>query len=363
MNITLLQIILLVSIIILFYMVIDAGKRNKLRIFHVIVFSFGLLTIGLVAFKPDLLSQLWNLVGVEKGSDFIVYMSIIWLGVVVFSLLQYTLNQQQELTRFTTTQALREYNKRKNDNSLLPSSSVYASYLFLIRAYNEGPVIGPVIEEIIAAGFNHIVICNDGSSDNTEQVIAELQQIHPTINLILLSHIINRWPGAANKTLFAFAKNNMNQLWCTWAVSYDADGQMDINDMKTFIATAETHKYDIIFGSRFVKWGQTTNLPFVRKIILQGWRVVTYIFNGLWLTDVSTGYRLYNQKAIDSIIITSDRFSYQNDIIESVRRSKLSFTEIPVHIKYTDYSLSKGQSNMSALKILVRLIYSSLFQR
>ena len=362
MNISLLQIILLLSIIVLFYMVIDAGRRNRLRIFHVIVFSFGLLAIGLVAFKPDLLSQLWNLVGVEKGSDFIVYMSIIWLGVIVFSLLQYTLNQQQELTRFTTRQALRDYKKTKNEEPTILSSE-YASYLFLIRAYNEGPMIASVIEEIIAAGFMNIVICNDGSTDSTEEIIENLQQQYAHVRIILLSHIINRWPGAANKTLFAFAKNNMKHLWCTWAVSYDADGQMDINDMKIFMPTAQTNTYDIIFGSRFVQWGQTTNLPLIRKIILQGGRIVTYIFNGLWLTDVSTGYRLYNQKAIDSIIITSDRFSYQNDIIESVRRSKLSFTEIPVHIKYTDYSLSKGQSNMSAIKILIRLIYSSLFQR
>lgn len=344
-------------------MVIDAGKRNRLRIFHVLIFSWWLLVIGLVALKPMLLSQLWAIVGVEKGSDFIVYISIIWLGIVVFSLLQYTLQQQQELTRFTSAQALREWNLKNHNYHIPINGSEHNKYLFLIRAYNESSVIGHVIEEIIAAGFIHIAICNDGSIDTTEQVITTLQQQHPTINIILLSHIINRWPGAANKTLFYFAKRHMKELWCERAVSYDADGQMDINDMKTFISTASTNKYDVIFGSRFVKGGQTTNLPLMRKIILQWGRIITYIFNGLRLTDVSTGYRVYNNHAINNIIITSDRFSYQNDIIESLRRSKLSFTEVPVHIKYTDYSLSKWQSNMSAFKILIRLIYSSLFQR
>lgn len=344
-------------------MVIDAGRKNRLRIFHVLVFSFGLLIIGLVALKPDLLSQLWTIVGVEKGSDFIVYMSIIALGIVVFSLLQHMLHQQQEFTRFITAQALHEYKKEKKDDTIIQTSSEHSKYLFLIRAYNEEPAIGAVIQEIISAWFVNIVICNDGSTDHTQDVILQEQQRFPDARIIVLSHIINRWPGAANKTLFSFAKKFMKQLWCEWAVSYDADGQMDIKDMKTFISTSQTNTYDIIFGSRFVKGGQTTNLPIIRKIILQGGRIITYIFNGLWLTDVSTGYRLYNQKAIDNIIITSDRFSYQNDIIESIRRAKLSFTEIPVHIKYTDYSLSKGQSNMSAFKILIRLIYSSLFQR
>lgn len=363
MNITLLQLILLISVIILFYMVIDAWKRNRLRIFHVLVFSVWLFIIGLVALKPILLSQLWAIVGVEKWSDFIVYMSIIWLGIVVFSLLQYTLQQQQELTRFTSAQAIREYNLQHHSNKVYTNWSEHTKYLFLIRAYNEWSVISTVIEEIIWAGFVHIVICNDGSNDNTEKVMKALQEKHPTINIIVLSHIINRWPGAANKTLFSFARKYMNQLWCERAVSYDADGQMDINDMKTFMKATQVQQYDVIFGSRFVQGGQTTNLPLLRKIILQWGRIITYIFNGLRLTDVSTGYRVYTHHAIQNIVITSDRFSYQNDIIESIRRSKLSFAEVPVHIKYTDYSLSKWQSNMSAFKILIRLIYSSLFQR
>ena len=145
-----------------------------------------------------------------------------------------------------------------------------------------------MIDEILQAGFSQIVICNDGSRDETEQVVLEKIKQYSDKNIILLSHLINRGPGAANKTLFAFAKRYMKQLGCEWAVSYDADGQMDINDMENFMKTADTKSFDIIFGSRFIEGGQTTDIPFVRKIILQGGRVITYIFNGLWLTDVST---------------------------------------------------------------------------
>lgn len=35
-------------------------------------------------------------------------------------------------------------------------------------------------------------------------------------------------------------------------VTYDADGQMDITDMKHFMHTAEQQKRDVIIGSRFV---------------------------------------------------------------------------------------------------------------
>lgn len=130
-------------------------------------------------------------------------------------------------------------------------------------------------------------------------------------------------------------------MGCERCVTYDADGQMDINDMTTFMKHADHNKYDIIIGSRFVPGGSAKNIPFVRKCILQGARVITYIFNGLWITDVPTGYRMYHHTILSKITLVSDRFSYQNDIIDSIRQHHLRFIEIPVHIKYTQYSLQK----------------------
>lgn len=70
---------------------------------------------------------------------------------------------------------------------------------------------------------------------------------------------------------------------------------------------------------------------------------------------------MYHRNVIGKFRITSDRFSYQNEIIGTLASEHLRFTEIPVHIKYTTYSLSKGQSNMSAFKILKELIYKAFF--
>lgn len=358
---TLLQIILLLGVLILLYMVIDAARGRRLRIFHVIVFSFGLFFVALSTLQPLFLNQLGQFVGVERGSDFLVYISIILLWISVFSLIQRSFHQQSEITRLTSAASIKDFK----------ASQIWASdqrgensrYLFLIRAYNEASIITKTLDEIREAGYHKIVVCNDGSSDNTKQVLESYSKQHPKDSLIVLSHLINRWPGAANKTLFEFARQYMKELWCERAVSYDADGQMDIADMKTFKKYCKTGQYDILFWSRFIKGGSVTNIPLLRRIILYGGRVITYIFNGLWLSDVSTGYRVYSLHALHKITLYSDRFSYQNDIIESVHRQKLKFAEIPVHIRYTAYSLQKGQNNLSSLKILVRLIYSSLFHR
>ena len=368
MKLSLLQIILISSVLVLLYILFDAWRRKKLRIFHFLVFAFWLSAILITSFNPNILQQLWSIVWVERGADFIVYMAIIFLGFVFLSLLQNLINQQQEITRLCTWQALREYKLQHKQSEVVffetPTITAKDSYLFLIRAYNEASVLRSVIDEIITAGYRKIVIVNDGSKDNTEQVIDMLRSDYTWKALIVwLHHSINRGPWAANKTLFAFASQYMRSLWCEWCVTYDADGQMSIEDMNTFMTYADHTKYDVIIGSRFVAWASTHAMPFLRRIILRGARVVTYIFNGLRVTDVPTGYRMYHRDIIWKIKLVSDRFSYQNDIIESIRHHHLRFVEVPVHIKYTPYSLQKWQSNMSALKIIIRLVYSSLFNR
>jgi hypothetical protein len=87
------------------------------------------------------------------------------------------------------------------------------------------------------------------------------------------------------------------------------------------------------------------------------------VFNGSWLRDVSTGYRMYHRDVLPKIKITSDWFSYQHQIIDALRDHSLRFIEIPVTIKYTEYSLNKGQSTGSAWKILKELIYKTFFYR
>ncbi len=361
MNLSFLQIILLIWAVLLLYMIVDAGRNRRLRLFHVVVFVIGLACIVILLLYPILLSWIANIVGVEKWSDFIVYMSIIAFSIVIFSLIQHQSDQQQQLTTLCTNLVLSWYVSQWGVTTR--TSNAKLNYLFLIRAYNEGSVLSSVVDEIIDAGFHKIVIVNDWSSDNTKQIINDLTEKYRNIALIIgLHHVINRWPWAANKTLFAFAKDYAQKLWCERCVTYDADGQMSIDDMKQFMSH-ENDKYDVVIWSRFIQGWSTHNLPLIRKLILQWGRIVTYLFNGLWLTDVSTGYRMYRSSILDKIIIRSDRFSYQNDIIDSIKNNNLSYREIPVHISYTDYSLQKWQSNMSAIKILIRLIYTSLFHR
>lgn len=73
---------------------------------------------------------------------------------------------------------------------------------FLIRAYNEATRIGPVIESIQGAGFSNILVVDDGSRDNTLEVLNRYPDIH------IVHHPFNRGGGAALETGLEYFRRN-----------------------------------------------------------------------------------------------------------------------------------------------------------
>jgi hypothetical protein len=152
-------------------------------------------------------------------------------------------------------------------------------------------------------------------------------------------------------------------------VGFDADDQMDIADMKTFMWYIhkmdqwQAKSVDVLLGSRFVTGGTAHNIPLMRRIVLFGAKFITYLFNRIWISDSHCGYRVYSLHAAQVITIISDGMVYANELNDEIRQKKLSFVELPVNIRYTDYSLWRWQRSSNAIKILIELLYRKLFYR
>lgn len=299
--------------------------------------------------------------GVARGADLIVYSTLIVLWYFYFELLHEVTKQKSQTTRVITAEAIRWVNV-----DTLTSQKEKDNFIFLVRAYNEASSIWNVIDTITGAGFSKICIVNDGSADSTIEAVEQAKAKHPDSHIYLFSHLINRWWWAANKTWFAAIKKYSTQLDIQWVVTYDADWQMDILDMNTFIASIHNpinKNVKAYLGTRFSNWWSATNMPTMRKIILWGSKVVTRLFNRLNVSDPHNGYRVLHKDIISKIQLSSDGMVYASELLDSIRIHDIPFVEVPVHIQYTDYSLSKGQKNRNALKILVELIYKKLFYK
>ena len=141
-----------------------------------------------------------------------------------------------------------------------------ATYVVL-PAYNEATRIRPVIEAIAEKGYN-MVIVNDGSTDDTLDVILESKRKYPD-KIHVYSLLINRGVGIATQTGFdAVLKFNPK-----YVVSMDSDGQHSADDLDNVIKPLVTGEAQAVIGVRPLE-----DMPFTRNFANSIMNLLTRIF-------------------------------------------------------------------------------------
>lgn len=224
------------------------------------------------------------------------------------------------------------------------NTSPHPNIWILIPAYNEARVIASVIQNLRSHNYKDILIIDDGSSDDTFQKASET-------GVEVLQQIINRGQGAALKVGINYLAQTIRP---DIIVTFDADGQHRPQDIPTLIAPIVNDQADIVLGSRFLD--QKKPMPFVRKMILKLGILFTNTLSHVQLTDTHNGLRALNRKAYTSIHITHRGMEHASDIIEEISTKKLRYTEVPVHIAYTNYSLQKGQRSSQFIKLGLKIL-------
>ncbi len=361
---SLLQFFIIVSAVVFIFLGIDLYKRKKANALHFVIFLSGGAAIILFAFNNQLLNDFWKFFGIARGADLIVYASLIILFYFYFELLNQHTKDKFNLTRLVSQLAINEtLNTSKDKISSYKNQTSKDDFIFNIRIYNEGAVIGKTIDEVIAAGFHKILLVNDGSSDNTLEVLTQKQSQYSDKLILIASHTINRGGWAANQTGYNFIKKYGELLNIKRFVGFDADGQMNVQDMETFIKTMHKHPTDMYLGSRFLEGSKVEAMPTARKVILRISKLVTRIFYGSRVSDPHNGYRVISLPALRKINLTADGMHYANELNEQIQRNRIKYVEVPVHIRYTDYSLWKGQKNSNGIKLWIEMIYKKIFFR
>ncbi len=232
------------------------------------------------------------------------------------------------------------------------------SIVFLIRAYNEATRILAVIDGVFQAGYNQILVINDGSSDATAEL---LEPYIKSGKIHYLRHPINRGWGAALETGFEYIRRNALENSWEYVVTFDADGQHRIEDMGGFLDVFEKQpELDLVFGSRFVT-KTNSNVPLIRRITLWWGRIFTSLISWVHLTDAHNGYRMIRVAALQKVNLTMDGMEYASEFIDQIGKYHLRFTEVPVNIHYDAYTLRKWQRFGWPVRIVVRMIYKKFF--
>ncbi|HHE36415.1 MAG TPA: glycosyltransferase family 2 protein [Candidatus Woesearchaeota archaeon] len=219
----------------------------------------------------------------------------------------------------------------------------------VIPAYNEERSIGRVVGELRRAGYNNIVVVDDGSTDNTS-VEAEKQGV------VVLRHMINRGQGAALRTGTEYALKHRAEF----IVHFDSDGQHRVEDLEAMLSPVIRGEVDVTLGSRFLR---KTRIPLSRRILLKGSVIVQWLFYGVRLSDAHNGFRVFNRSAAQRVRIDSDRMEHASEIVEKIVKKRIKYKEVPVTIRYTGYSMRKGEGSViGALRILFKMLIRKIMR-
>ncbi|MBI5065273.1 glycosyltransferase family 2 protein [Candidatus Woesearchaeota archaeon] len=219
----------------------------------------------------------------------------------------------------------------------------------LIPAFNEEKKIGEVVRKLKAQGYGDVVVIDDGSEDKTG-IVAEKEGAKA------LYHVINRGQGAALKTGIKYCLRNGADI----IVTFDADDQHSPEEISKLVEPIINGETEICIGSRFLK--NTTNAPFVRRLFLRGGALLLSRMYKLNLTDSHNGLRAISKSAAEKINLTADRMEHASEILEQISKKNISYKEIPVTIRYTEYSLNHGQKSWDAFRILYRMLFRRLIR-
>jgi hypothetical protein len=111
----------------------------------------------------------------------------------------------------------------------------------------------------------------------------------------------------------------------------------------------------VVFGSRFLD--SRTKPGRSKRALLRAAIVYTNMTTHMKLTDAHNGLRAMNRAVAERLDIRQNRMAHASEIVEQIGAAGFRYGEHPVHIIYTDYSRSKGQSMLNSVNILTEMFF------
>lgn len=206
----------------------------------------------------------------------------------------------------------------------------------VIPAFNEADVIARAVAEADAALAGlfreyEILVVDDGSSDDTVNIVREATAARPAVRLI--AHEANRGYGAALRTGFAAARFDL-------VAFTDADCQFDLSDLGPLAAL--TDRVPIAVGYRANRQD-----PWRRKFLSRGYNRLTRFLLGTRVRDVDCALKVFRREVLSQIMPESRGFFVNTEMLTRARHHGYAVAERPV----THRPRAAGDSKVSLWEV------------
>jgi dolichyl-phosphate beta-glucosyltransferase len=204
----------------------------------------------------------------------------------------------------------------------------YPQYSIVIPAYNEAARIAAALDAVVAcvrrSGWRaEVVVVDDGSRDQTAEIVREYAAIAPEVRL--LQNPGNRGKGYS-------VRNGLLHSFGEIVMFTDADLSAPIEEAEGLFAAIAAGA-DIAIGSRWLERArQTIRQPFYRQFFGRCFNAVTRLVMGLPYADTQCGFKAFTRAAAQTVfqLQTIERWGFDPEILFIAIKRGYRIAEVPV---------------------------------
>jgi glycosyltransferase involved in cell wall biosynthesis len=220
-------------------------------------------------------------------------------------------------------------------NSLMesdPLAQIRLQTAAVIPAYQDEKHIGDIVRRT-RERLDHVLVVDDGSSDQTAQCAREA-------GAEVVVHNQNRGKGEAIKTglghWLAAASPSGGELnrEITWVSLLDSDGQHLPEEIDRFIAAAARATRPTFFvGNRM---NNLAGMPFIRRVVNRYMSMRISRLCGQRIPDTQCGFRMLDRQLIPELLGGGDRFDYETEVLIIASRKGYLLESVSITTVYSD---------------------------
>jgi len=191
-----------------------------------------------------------------------------------------------------------------------------------------------------------LVVCNDGSTDNSAAVLDALQQRIPCLKVV--HHEKNRGYGAALRSAIAASTGD-------FVATVDSDGQFDIADIRAFLALITAQEQDAVVGYREHK-SDTWMRVLANRVLTT---MVRLLF-GVGFRDSNCAVKVLRRDILDTLVLETCGFLFPTELCIKLCVRGARFIEKPVKHKARPAGSTKLRIGATAFQGIIFLVYLRL---